>query len=238
MLSNGSRFGSATGFFYEQSGHLWLVTARHILDGMDGKAPCPDALQLELHGKDLNDMVTLKLPLLDASGKRLWHAPKDKNADFAILQLDRNQIDNYLFSTVAELLPIDSTPMIGQHTVSLGFPHGSGDAGHSLPFIYSANLASAYGVPFNNKPWFYIDRALLPGMSGCPILTRGPVRALVNGKPADLDQDKFYLLGIHNGTAKTDEESKKLDTSSGVYAHELKQLVDDVSKNLPADKPK
>jgi len=85
---------TASGFFFERDGRLYLVTSRHVLfDAPSGHAP--DRIEIELHTdpRDLTQLATMSI-LLYRDGLAVWHQAKDSGGevDVAALQLDRSAL--------------------------------------------------------------------------------------------------------------------------------------------------
>lgn len=85
-LKSGSEIGTATGFFYERSGSLFLATNRHVVERND-----PDALRLRLHtsNEDLTKSEDVDIALYDSGHSPLWASPPTQpDADVAVALLD------------------------------------------------------------------------------------------------------------------------------------------------------
>ena len=82
---------SASGFFFEREGRLFLVTSRHVMMDAPSKH-FPDRFEIELHSdaKNLTCSTTMSL-LLYLDGKSVWRQGKDAGGeiDVAVIELDR-----------------------------------------------------------------------------------------------------------------------------------------------------
>jgi len=89
-MSGQKALTSATGFFFEQDGRLFLVTNRHVvLD--EASAHHPDRLEIELHVAAENVAVTRQFSIpLYRNRKSVWRDGRDSKGpvDVAVLELD------------------------------------------------------------------------------------------------------------------------------------------------------
>jgi hypothetical protein len=227
FMHSGQRDGTATAMLYKQNGKFFLVTAKHILEGMNGKCPNADQIKVLVHenSMDAGKIRELILPLKNEDGTTRWKG--SAGLDIALVPLPETEVNNInqLWISVDDLLPDSVTLMAGEPIVVVGFPRGVADSLNTLPFAFSAGIASAFGIHVLNQPEFYIDRDLVEGMSGSPAFTKGgAIRAYKNQQLISLDENQNYFLGIHCN-AKYNKERGDLSLSSITYASEIKKLA-------------
>ena len=89
LIFAGSRgLTTASGFFFERDGRLYLVTSRHVLfDAPSGHAPDRIEIELHTHAQDLTQRATVSI-LLYRQGVAVWHQAEDSGGevDVAVLQ--------------------------------------------------------------------------------------------------------------------------------------------------------
>src|SRR6185369_5289488 len=99
-MSGQKALTSATGFFFEQDGRLFLVTNRHVvLD--EASAHHPDRLEIELHVAAENVAVTRQFSIpLYRNRKSVWRDGRDSKGpvDVAVLELERSALPQTLYS--------------------------------------------------------------------------------------------------------------------------------------------
>ena len=196
-FSGGRPQTNATGFFYQQDGYLYLVTARHVVDN-PSVGHRPDSLQVSLHVDiaDLKRRRELSIPL-HVDGVSQWYQhPTCRDADIVAVAInDPTVIRNHVIAplTPDDLLHQTETLPLGQDVLIVGFPLGFHDKLHNLPIVRSAIVASSFSHPFNGNPYFLTDARLHRGMSGSPVFTRLQRRR----EGANQPEDQWKLLGIH-----------------------------------------
>lgn len=215
---------SASGFFFERAGRLFLVTARHVLvDEASGHHP--DRIELTLHtdAVNLTRQAILSVGLF-AGGKSAWRQATDSGGeiDVAALELDRSTLPAgavlHAF-TPAHFLPSLEGIAIGTPVLIVGFPLGFYDTVHHLPVARQAGVASAFGVRFQGQGFFLTDARMHRGASGAPVLLNQPGAA----GPA------WKLLGIHSARLDMGTREPGVDESLGLncawYADILRTLT-------------
>lgn len=217
---------SASGFFFERDGRLYLVTSRHVLfDVASGHAPDRIEIQLHTDGRDLTRQVALSI-LLHHQGLTVWHQAKDSGGevDVAVLELDPNAMPAgcVLRPFGPQHLAVDFDLFdVGDRLAIPGFPLGFFDTVHHLPVVRQASVASSYGVRFQGQGYFLTDARMHRGSSGSPVLAR--VDASSSGRP------RWCLLGVHSSRMDMASRDIKLDESLGLncawYADVLMALT-------------
>jgi len=225
---------SASGFFFERDGRLFLVTSRHVLfDAATGHAP--DRIEIGLHtdALDLTQLVTLSI-LLHREGLTVWHEARDSGGeiDVAALELDPAAIPAGCVVRAFEpqhLAVGFDLFQVGDRLVIPGFPLGFFDTVHHLPVVRQASVASCYGVRFQGLGYFLTDARMHSGCSGSPVLA--PVEPVAAGRP------RWCLLGVHSSRMDMATRDAALDESLGLncawYADVLMALTSGASHTLP-----
>ncbi|MCH8824868.1 MAG: trypsin-like peptidase domain-containing protein [Planctomycetes bacterium] len=206
VYDSGKPLGTATGFFFRrQDGCEFLVTNRHVVIDEE-RSFKPDTMQLRLHQNRefLDQNTTLTLSLYNDSGRSLWL----EHSAYAMTKCDviaipmspevltGNNYELFKKSSVTayttELTDIPEVNPFGD-VVVLGYPQGFYDDHNNLPVYRKAMIASQFGVPFQNNPYFLVDANLHQGMSGSPVVnshhTLFSESAAVEG---------YKLFGIHS----------------------------------------
>jgi len=193
----GSALTNASGFFFERSERLYLVTSRHVVID-EPTNHRPDRLEIELHtdSENLALSVAYSVPLY-AWGRPLWRQGRDAGGDIdvAVVELDRSRLPPGLVIrafTPAHLSASFSEVRAGEPLLVVGFPLGFHDALHHLPVVRHAALASSYGMRFGGEGYFLTDARTHRGTSGAPVVMHRP-----GDGPAALALP-WRLLGVHS----------------------------------------
>ena len=217
---------SASGFFFERDGRLFVVTSRHVL--FDGPSDHkPDRIEIDVHtdARDLTRLATLSI-LLYRNGVATWHQARDSGGevDVAALELDRNRMPTGC--AVQAFGPQHLSANFDQFGVGArlaipGFPLGFFDTLHHLPVVRQASIASYYGVRFQGLGFFLTDARMHRGSSGSPVLWRC--------EGARSDQPRWSLLGVHSSRMDMASRDTAQDESLGLncawYADVLMALT-------------
>ena len=204
---------SASGFFFERDGKLFLVTSRHVLfDAPSGHLP--DRIEIDVHTdpRDLTQRATLSI-LLHRNGLTVWHQARDSGGevDVAVLELDRSSMPAggvvRAFGPQHLAAGFDLFD-VGDRLAIPGFPLGFFDTVHHLPVVRQASVASYYGIRFQGQGFFLTDARMHRGSSGSPVLAR--VDAL------SADQPHWCLLGVHSSRMDMATRDAALDESLGL----------------------
>lgn len=203
---------SATGFFFERAGRLFVVTSGHVLRE-DSSGHHPDRLELTLHTslENLSQTVVQSVLLYD-NGLAVWRAARDAAGpvDVAVIELDRRQLppNIELVAFGPDDLLVPPTPVeIGTALLMPGFPLGFYDTVYHLPVVRQATLASAFGIRFQGQGYFLTDARAHRGSSGSPVVVRWP------GAQGPL---KWRLLGIHSLRFDMASRDEAVDESLGL----------------------
>jgi S1-C subfamily serine protease len=219
---------SATGFFFERDGALYLVTSRHVvLD--EPSAHHPERIEIELHvdAVNLGDTVQFSIPLY-RDGKSVWREGLDSGGaiDVVAIQLERAALPRKMlihpFKPENLFRKLDLVEM-GAPVLIVGFPLGVHDTLHRLPLARQSVIASAFGIRFQGKGCFLTDARLHRGTSGAPVVAR---------KAADVDGRSVFpwmLLGVHSSKLdlvnRDSSQDESLDLNFAWYADILMTLT-------------
>ncbi|WP_432791850.1 S1 family peptidase [Mycolicibacterium sp. ELW1-p] len=139
--------GSGSGFTIDRHGRQWLVTAQHVVEGVE-----PGQVKVvSREGKSYDG---------------LEHVPTNPDADVAVFSLFHKRLTlNY------ELEPSTSGVALGQDSYFLGFPLGwsTQNEGEQLPFVKKAVLSGMTKTTSGVPVWMF-DGMNLQGFSGGPIV--------------------------------------------------------------------
>ena len=217
---------SASGFFFERDGRLFLVTSRHVLFDEPSRH-LPDRIEIEMHTdpRDLTRVATLSI-LLYRDGRAVWHQACDSGGevDVAALELDRGAMPAgcvvQAFGTRHLAAGFDLFE-VGDRLTIPGFPLGFFDTVHHLPVVRQASVASDYGTRFQGLGFFLTDGRMHRGSSGSPVLARVDTESA--GRP------RWCLLGVHSSRMDMASRDAAQDESLGLncawYADVLMTLT-------------
>jgi len=217
---------SASGFFFERGGLLFLVTSRHVLfDAPSGHAPDRIKVQMHTDPRDLTRLATLSV-LLYRQGVAVWHQARDSGGevDVAALELDRGAMPDgcvvHAFGPQHLAVGFDLFE-VGDRLAIPGFPLGFFDTVHHLPVVRQASIASPYGVRFQGQGLFLTDARMHRGSSGSPVLARVG--------PAGAASPRWCLIGVHSSRMDMATRDAAQDESLGLncawYADVLMTLT-------------
>ncbi|MEA4912964.1 MAG: serine protease [Petrimonas sp.] len=204
--------GTATGFFFNENGHKYLITNRHVvLD--ENENFYPQLLTLNLHNSytDYSSNNTISVNLY-TNGFPNWHEhPKyAKNYNIDVIAIEMNEktlgpCDYSLFlhsiinfMSKDNFLQKETQISSFSDVIVVGYPLGFHDEINNLPVYRKGTIASSYPVKFNQNPFFLIDANLHPGTSGSPVLS-APNNIYINSSGSFHSGTSFILLGIQSG---------------------------------------
>lgn len=202
----------ASGFFFERSGRLFLVTGRHVVVDKPSNH-YPDRIEIELHtdAKNLTRSIGFSV-LLYLDGKSVWRQGKDDGGeiDVAVIELDRAALPASVVLqcfTPAHLLSSLQEVEVGASLLIVGFPLGFHDVLHHLPVVRQAVIASSFGLRFQGLGYFLTDARTHRGTSGAPVVMRSVT--------AD-EKLPWKLLGVHSARMDMSGRDLQLDESLGL----------------------
>jgi hypothetical protein len=220
----------ASGFFFERSGQLFLVTSRHVLFD-EASRHLPDQIEIEVHSTADNLARTspVRLPLY-RDGRAAWRQARDGggDVDVAAIELERGMLPpSAVLSafTPEHLLQSLELVEVGTPLLLLGFPLGFHDVLHHLPVVRHAIIASSFGLRFQGQGYFLTDARAHRGSSGGPIVMRSS---------ADRSLHAWKLLGVHSSGFDMGDRDRVQDDMLGLnnawYADILMTLTEPVSR--------
>lgn len=226
----------ATGFFYERNQQLALVTNRHVV--IDEKENYrADLLTVKLHTDenyhDLRKNHDYEIQLCNDAGETLWLEHPDPELDVDVVCIPIRQDDPLRNAAVMALAPENHFPddmetALVDEVKLYGYPGGYYDDVHNLPIVKTGHVASAFGIPHKNKPYFLVDTTIAKGMSGSPVFSHGSMRYFLGILSADLS---ILLEVTKNG--KVEEEKLDLNLSIIWYARLIGEILDQLPENSP-----
>lgn len=221
----------ATGFFFEQGRHLYLVTSRHVLYDRPSRH-FPDRIEIELHVNPHNMAESTGFSmLLYRNGQGNWRQGIDLagEIDVAMIEIERTALPPtavYRAFTPAHLAwPGEDGIEVGASLLVVGFPLGFHDLLHHMPVVRHAVVASSFGLRFQGQGYFLTDGRMHRGTSGAPVVMR------VAPGQGGQDDLPWILLGIHSGRLDVGSRDLELDEVLGLncawYADILLALAGD-----------
>jgi hypothetical protein len=224
------RLTSASGFFFERDGRLFLVTSRHVMVDRPSKH-FPDRIEIELHTDPDNmaESTGFSIPLY-RNGKGVWRQGRDGagEIDVAVIELDRGALPQttvYRAFTPSHLQRPLSRVEVGSSLLVVGFPLGFHDTLHHIPVVRHAVIASSFGLRFQGEGYFLTDGRTHRGTSGAPVV----IRAVNPDKT--LGDLPWILLGVHSARLDMGTRNLKLDEALGLncawYADILLTLTEE-----------
>lgn len=220
---------NASGFFYLDSGMLYLITNRHVvLNEATGHAP--DSLQLLLHtdAEDLTANERIVIPLYQ-NGERQWleHPVHGTAVDVVAVKIaDPMMLSTHYLDAFCptDLLTEQQTLPPGQAVLIVGFPLGFNDTFHNLPILRQAAVASDFSHPFKGEPYFLTDARMHRGTSGAPVVARIKCPTDVAGH----FEDRWCLLGIHSAALDVSDRDPQQDDRLGLNVTWYSRLISEM----------
>lgn len=199
---------TGTAFFWKEGCQHYLVTAWHNLSGrhfqtkrhISGTAAEPDRIRVwwNIDAQPVGQKRTTFIPIRDGDNDPLWliHPEKGSDVDVALLPINPpNNVESYPINQ----LPQNSVGMsVGQDVFIIGFPLGIEGVG--LPIWKRGSLASEWQIPSEAQPYWLVDTASRPGMSGSPVIQRVYKYEEDPGSWMDYGNNgKSCFLGVYSG---------------------------------------
>ena len=224
---------NATGFFYEQDGYLYLVTARHVVKN-SSVGHHPDSIHISLHVDitDLQHISELSIPLYVNGVPQWYQCQSCEDADVVAIAInDPHVLSSHVVRPFRrdDILDRGTILPLGQDALILGFPLGFHDTVHHLPIVRRATIASSFPHPFKGQPYFLTDARLHRGMSGSPVIARIPG----DFQPGNADRTKWRLLGIHTSSLDVSDrdpaQDERLALNTAWYANLITEMLPEQS---------
>jgi hypothetical protein len=229
-MAAGTALTGATGFFFQRSGRLYLVTSRHVvLDEASNHRP--DRLEIEIHVDPKNIAVVTQWSIpLYRNNQPVWRQGTDSggSVDIVAVELERTALPQTIVLssfTPDHLVTEFDQVEVGTAVLIVGFPLGFHDSLHHLPVARQAVIASAFGIRFQGQGYFLTDAMMHRGTSGAPVVAR--VTTDRSGR-ADFP---WMLLGVHSArmdvTNRDADQDERLNLNCAWYADVLLALTED-----------
>ena len=209
---SGSRaLTNASGFFFENNGHLFLVTSRHVFIDK-ASSHFPDRIVIELHTDQENATRSVKFSIpLYRDKSSLWRQGVDAagEIDVAVIEIDREALPAeafYATFTPEHLHEALETVEIGTPMLVVGFPLGFHDTLHHLPVARHAINASSFALRFQGQGYFLTDARTHRGASGAAVVMRSPEQGTAF---------PWKLMGIHSARLDVTRDTQ-LDEALGL----------------------
>ena len=171
---------------YTEDYNLWLVTCKHIIEGIrsgDG----PDEIIVRMNLTDQQNMVMFTIPLQGQKSAPKWCLHPTK--DIAVIQaswqdLEKNNVQWEPFAAgrnaVTRRDAADQELSEGETVYILGFPIGWREGRQDYPIVRHGILAQIRGWLKGEHETFLVDGSGFPGNSGGPVIVTTPqVGALI-----------------------------------------------------------
>jgi S1-C subfamily serine protease len=202
---------TASGFFFERDGRMFLVTSRHVVFDQPS-SHLPDRLEITIHldDDDLTRITVLSLPLYSRQ-RAAWRQGIDLGGevDVAVIELDREVLppsaSMRAFGPEHLQRSLDDVE-VGTALQIVGFPLGFYDTLHHLPVVRHAAIASSFGVRFQGEGCFLTDASMHRGMSGAPVVLR----------TTGAQRLPWKLLGVHSSRMDMVSRDRQLDDALGL----------------------
>lgn len=221
---------TGTAFFWEIDDRLYLVTAWHCLSGrhfetkkhLSKTAAEPDRIKVfwNLDQQPIGLKGTSFISIKDEAGNPLWLVHSERGSDVDVAMLPVQCPKNAL------AYPINKLPSgwvglaVGQDLFIIGFPLGI--EGVQLPVWKRASLASEWQIPDQIQPYWLVDTASRPGMSGSPVIQRAyPFEPELRGGRNYGENGKSAFMGVYSGRLASEGEK---DMQLGLVWNEIKSI--------------
>jgi S1-C subfamily serine protease len=236
QLQGGKPIGTATGFFYQADGKVYLVTNRHVVID-ETKGLRPDTLLVKLHtdGADLTKFVERTVRLYDGPTPRyrVHRSYPSPAIDVAVISLPPEVLDKAVIKAISKenFAPDDVAIAVGQRAIITGCPYGLHDTKNNLAIARSGMIASMYSVDFQGLPAFLVDANLHPGTSGSPVMSEpSTLTTRKNGNTTVSNVPAFYFLGVHSAIinlGKPGEKPESLGLAQVWRARLIEEIIAD-----------
>lgn len=206
-----SRLGTATGFFFENEGKLYLITNRHVVRD-DEHRIFPDKLRLRLHtnAQDHTQNADYEVPLYRGRNS-VWR--EKPGIDLVAIELPTLEMSRFVLIALAPkfLPPGNLVVAPGDEVLIIGYPRGFSDTLHNYPIVRTGAVASAYPIPFQGQPLFLVDARLHPGTSGSPVLAKPSNMFRTPSGNTVVGDYHLFFLGVNSGEFNFSGESSGLN---------------------------
>lgn len=187
LANDGSNsvLGHGTGFFWQSEGAHYLVSARHVLSGLDpftndlmsGDGYIPERVRIFPTFQDEKSWVRSDGMIVDltSNGQRRWLQDPEfetLRTDIAAIELDLTIPDGKSLVCLDRLVDNERlVTQVGFDCTIVGYPSRN-LSDLRTPVWRRGALASEPFLPVDGKPMFLVDGSTSPGFSGSPVLRR------------------------------------------------------------------
>jgi hypothetical protein len=201
QVSNGNVFSTATGFFYESNGQLFLVTNRHVVNYSTKDSSAKLIVKIHTSKTDLSKFKTIEIPLVN-NGKVSWFGYSNPEIDVIAIPLGNIDLTNTIINPLSNknFPPKGLELEVGSELLVIGYPRGFTDKINQLPIAKNCIVSTPIQIPFDGKPYFLMDGNLFPGMSGAPVITKASSSHNIKGGISFSSTSQFFFMGIHSAT--------------------------------------
>lgn len=223
----GAEIATATGFIYEHGDSLYLITNGHNLTGkncfdgerLDNSAGIPVKIETQFFQKRDGDpslyIATVPIDLYIDENHSIpsWfmHPDHGYRVDVVAILLGKKAelIPTYLIQPINNIIFDEYDLAVSDDVFILGYPFNI-SVGGSLPIWKRGSVASEPSISLLNLPFYYIDTATRPGMSGSPVIMQ---RSGLHSKTGELALSSLIgtircFAGIYSGRIGAEDEFK------------------------------
>lgn len=225
FLETDTVLSHATGFIYEHSEKLYLITNWHNVSGKHPvtKEPIsknhvgiPDVFltYFRLKNNPGNDELRhIRLYEDDEMTKPVWLVHPEHNEQVDVVAIELDNEDTFIYKPINKAdFDDDILPEVADDTFVIGYPFD--DMRYlGLPIWKKASIATEPQVNEDQLPKILIDTATRPGLSGSPVIyQRIGIHKLKNGisQPDSIFGRIRGFLGVYSGRIGKGEEMAQL----------------------------
>lgn len=192
-----------TGFFFKYKKRLFIVTNKHVVNGVTGG----DLLLLKEQTDDQNN----KKPVLGEYFSLSFNSDSfighpDTGVDVAVMNISTNIVDaesdghqvfwkNLAKENIPDQEDIDKKLSPIEDVLIIGYPEGMWDSRNKLSIVRRGITATPYHVNYEKRPIFLVDTEIYAGLGGSLVLSYGS-SADDDGTGSLHANRHFMLLGI------------------------------------------
>jgi len=227
LLYRDQELGSATGYFAERAGQLFLVTNWHVVTGRDFQTghvlhpeqAIPDRVRFLVGCQDHDgEWMDANILLYEDANENqvpehprwLEHAVHRRNVD--VIALPFGLPDGAAIRTYSQVNTVPRMLVkVAQSAIVLGYPVGM-SGGRGFPIWKRASIATEPAINLDGLPKMLVDTATRKGMSGAPVIVIADGEFDVEGPPpAYRPPGRAYrFLGTYSGRLGGDEMQAQL----------------------------
>ena len=212
---------STEGFYWREVRETWIVSNRHVfLPKQKRKEMVPDSIKFYMRKIARGSLKWDIIKLTHDDIKQRLKIHTNKTYDVAVLRIgdllpQRMRRQGY---TSWSAVSLDCLPhncnipvQVADDVIIIGYPRGFYDKKNLFPIVKSGIIASRWGIPFHNNPYFLIDAKLFPGSSGSVVLSKPTYSIVTDGPIAGSKEAHFAFLGVYSGEPYLQEEPIDLE---------------------------